>query len=230
MNGKKALFLVGSPRGMASVSHSLGNHLLSQLEERGMAIKKLPVYPALTDEKKMAELLAAVDACSLLVLAFPLYVDHLPAPIINLLQRISERRQEDRNARTQALTVIVNCGFPETVHCSQAREIVRIFALQAGFRFLGCLALGMGGAIGNRELAKAGAIVRHQVKALAQAAAYLTDGKEIPAAVIQLMGKPMMPRWFYNLVADWGWKRAAKKYGSFHSLHDTPYAGESKEN
>jgi NAD(P)H-dependent FMN reductase len=223
MNGRKALFLVGSPRGMASVSHSLGNHLLSQLEERGMAIKKLPVYPALTDEKKMAELLAAVDACSLLVLAFPLYVDHLPAPIIHLLQRISERRQEDQNTRTQALAAIVNCGFPETAHCSQAREIVRIFAHQAGFRFLGCLTLGMGGAIGNRELAKAGAIVRHQVKALAQAAEYLSEGKDIPEEVLGLMGRAMMPRWFYNLVADWGWKRAARKFKVSDRMGDKPY-------
>ena len=91
---------------------------------------------------------------------------------------------------------------------------MRIFAAQAGFRFLGCLALGMGGAVGNRPLAKAGGIVRHQVKALDEAAACLADGKEIPAAVIELMGKPMMPRWFYNWVADWGWKRAAKKHGS----------------
>ena len=226
MNGKKVLLLVGSPRGMASVSHSLGNHLLSCLEERGMDGKKLPLYPALADEKKMMELLAAVDACSLLILAFPLYVDQLPAPVIDLLRRIVERRQGRQAAPTQALAAIVNCGFPETAHCRPAREIVRIFAKQADFRFLGCLALGMGGAVGNRELAKAGGIVRHQVKALTQAAAYLAEGKEIPAAVIELMGKAMMPRWFYNFVADWGWKRAAKKYGSSRNLRDRPYIGD----
>jgi hypothetical protein len=228
MNGRKALFLVGSPRGMASVSHSLGTHLLFLLEERGMAIKKLPVYPALVDEKKMAELLSAVDACSLLVLAFPLYVDHLPAPVIDLLRRISERRQGWQSPPSQAMAAIINCGFPETAHCNLAQEITRIFAKQAGFRFLGCLALGMGGAVGNRELAKAGGIVRHQVKALAQAAEYLSEGKEIPAAVIELMGRAMMPRWFYNLVADWGWKRSARKYGSSGCLNDRPFADPEK--
>jgi hypothetical protein len=40
------------------------------------------------------------------------------------------------------------------------------------------------------------------------------------------MGKAMMPRWFYNLAADWGWKRAAKKYGSSHKLSARPYAGD----
>jgi hypothetical protein len=227
MNGKKALLLIGSPRGLASVSHSLGNYLSSLLEKHGMAIKKLLVYPALVDEKKMAELLTAVDSCSLLVLAIPIYVDHLPAPVIDLLQRVAERRQGQPAAPTQALAAIVNCGFPETAHCRPAQEIIRIFAKQAGFRFLGCLALGMGGAIGNRPLAKAGGIVRHQVKALQQAADFLGKGEEIPTEVIALMGKAMMPRWFYSLAADWGWKRSARKFKVSKCLRDKPYDPES---
>jgi hypothetical protein len=223
MSGGRVLLLVGSPRGMASGSHSLGNHLLTCLEERGMAIKKLPLYPALADENKMAELLASVDACSLLVIAFPLYVDHLPAPLIDLLRQVADRRHDRPGETKQTLAAIVNCGFPETVHCRPAGEILRVFASQAGFRFLGCLALGMGGAIGNRPLAKAGSIARHQIKALGLAAAALAEGKEIPAAVIALMGKPMMPRWFYNWMADLGWKRAAKKAGSSGRLYDKPY-------
>jgi hypothetical protein len=225
MNGKKALLLIGSPRGKASVSNSLGSHLLSALQDRGLETEKAFVYPVLSDENKMTELLRSVDSCALLILAFPLYVDQIPAPVIQLLRLIAERCQGRQAGPIKSLAAIVNCGFPETVHCSPAAEITRIFAKQAGFRFLGCLALGMGGAIGNRELAKAGGIVHHQVKALAQAAAYLADSKEIPAAVIELMGKAMMPRWFYNLAADWGWKRATKKYKTGRALSDRPYTG-----
>ena len=230
MKGDKVLLLIGSPRGMASTSNSLGDHLLARLEERGLALKKLCLYPALADEKKMAELLAAVDACSLLVTAFPLYVDHLPAPLIDLLRQVAERRQGRQGEARQSLVALVNCGFPETVHCRPAGDIMRLFSAAAGFRFLGCLALGMGGAIGNRPLAKVGFIVRHQLKALDKAAAFLADGKEIPADVIELMGKPMMPRWFYNWVADRGWKSAAKKHGSADRLRDTPAAGETEGN
>jgi hypothetical protein len=226
MKGDKVLLLVGSPRGMASASNSLGEHLLLRLEENGMAIKKLLLYPALADEKKMAELQAAVDACHLLLIAFPLYVDHLPAPLIDLLRQVAERRPARQGEARQTLAAIVNCGFPETRHCRPAGEIMRLFAAQAGFRFLGCLALGMGGAIGNRPLAKTGFIVRHQIKGLEQAAPFLAAGKEIPAAVIELAGKPMMPRWLYNWVADRGWKSTAKKHGSSGRLLDAPYAGE----
>jgi hypothetical protein len=224
MKGDKVLLLVGSPRGMASTSNSLGEHLLSRLEESGLALKKLALYPALADERKMSELLAAVDACHLLVLAFPLYVDHLPAPLIDLLRQVAERRQARQGEARQTMAAIVNCGFPETAHCRPAGEIMRLFAAQAGFRFLGCLALGMGGAIGNRPLAKAGFIVRHQLKGLGQAAGFLAEGKEIPAAVIELTGKPMMPRWFYNWVADRGWKSAAKKHGTSGMLWEAPWS------
>jgi len=223
MNGGKALLLVGSPRGLASASNSMGDHLLSLLDGRGLAPKKLMLYPALADEKKLAELLAAVDICSLLILAFPLYVDHLPAPLIDLLQMIVERRQGRPGEARQGLAAIVNCGFPETAHCRPAGEIVRIFAAQAGFRFLGCLATGMGGAIGNRPLAKAGGLVRHQARALKQAAAWLAEGKEVPAETVALMGKPMMPRWFYNWVADRGWMRSARKFKTGKALRDKPY-------
>jgi hypothetical protein len=225
MNGKKALLLVGSPRGQASVSNSLGVHLLSLLETHGLETEKILAHHLLADEKKMAGMLAAVDSCALLILAFPLYVDQLPATVIELLRRISERRQGSRAGAVQSLTAIVNCGFPETAHCSQAAEIARIFAKQAGFRFLGCLALGMDGAIGNRELAKAGGLVRRQAKALAQAAVHLAAGEDIPAAVIGLMGQAMMPRWFYSLAANWGWKWAARKNRASRRLNDRPYAG-----
>jgi hypothetical protein len=225
MNGRKVLLLVGSPRAKASVSHSLGDHLLSRLEERGMAIKELPIYPAMTDEKKMLDLLAAVDSCSLLILAFPLYVDQLPAPLISVLLRIADRRRERPGPVNQDLAAIVNCGFPETFQCGPAAEIVRIFALQAGFRLLGCLELGMGGAVGHRELAKAGGIVRHQVQALALAADRLAAGEEIPAPVIGLMGKAMMPRWFYTLAGNWGWRRQAWKNRTLSRLAARPYAG-----
>jgi hypothetical protein len=229
VNGRKVLLLVASPRGAASVSNSLGEHLLGLLEGRGMAIKKLLLHPALEDEKRMGELLAAVDACALLVIAFPLYVDHLPAPLIELLRQVADRRQGRTGEARQSLAALVQCGFPETAHCRPAGDIVRLFAAQAGFRFLGCLAFGMGGAVGNRPLAGVGGIVRHQVRALGEAAIYLAEDKELPAEVIAGMGRPLMPRWFYRLAANWGWRRQAKKAGTSRSLKDTPYSGDRKE-
>lgn len=235
MSGRKVLLLTASPRGAVSVSRVLGEHLLLRLEERGLAIKTLALHPALEDEKRMSELLAAVDLCSLLLLAFPLYVDQLPAPLIDLLRQVADRRQgrngerSERSEPRQSLAALVQCGFPETFHCRPAADITRLFAAQAGFRFLGCLACGMGGAIGRRPLGEAGAIVRHQLRALDEAAAFLADDRDIPAAIVARMGRAMMPRWFYNLVAGWGWTRQARKFGSAGRLRETPYADEPPE-
>jgi NAD(P)H-dependent FMN reductase len=223
MAGKNALLLVASPRGAASTSYSLGSHLLAQLQKKGVSTDTVLVYKTIDDPPKLAGLLTAIEAGDLIILAFPLYVDHLPAPLIRLLQWISEQRRGRSAAPGQTLAAIINCGFPETAQCRLAAETMRHFAAQAGFRFLGCLATGMGGAIGNRELTKAGGIVRHQVRALNQAAPFLAAGAEIPARVIELMGKTMMPRWFYCLVSYWGWKRAARKFKVSESLYDRPY-------
>lgn len=235
MNGRKVLLLTASPRGAASVSRALGEYLLARLEERGMAIKSLPLYPALADEKRTAELLAAVDLCSLLVVSFPLYVDHLPSPLIDLLRQVTDRRaghagerseRSERGEARQSLAAIVQCGFPEAVHCRPAADVVRLFAAQAGFRFLGCLACGMGGAAGGRELKGTGGVARHQLRALTEASAFLAEDRELPAGVVARMGRPMMPRWLYNLAADWGWKRQARKHGTRQALRDRPYAGD----
>jgi hypothetical protein len=102
---------------------------------------------------------------------------------------------------------------------------VRLFAAQAGFRFLGCLACGMGGAVGGRELKGSGGVARHQLRALGEASAFLAEDRELPAGVVARMARPMMPRWFYNLMAGLGWKRAAKKHGTARRLRDRPYAG-----
>lgn len=233
MSGRKVLLLVASPRGQASVSGRIGDHLLARLEERGMAIKTLMLHPALDDEKRMGEILAAIDLCSLLLVAFPLYVDQLPAPLVELLRLAADRRQGrngERNEPRQSLAALVQCGFPETLQCRPAADIVRLFAAQAGFRFLGCLAFGMGGAVDRRRpLAEAGPVVRHQLRALDEAAAILAEDRELPAEVIGRMGRAMMPRWFYNLAAGWGWKRQADKFGTKGRLREKPYAGKQPE-
>ena len=64
------------------------------------------------------------------------------------------------------------------------------------------------------------------LRALGEAAAFLADDREIPAGVVERMGRPMIPRWFYNLAADWGWKRQAKKFATSARLKERPYSEE----
>ena len=119
---------------------------------------------------------------------------------------------------------VMNNGFPEAVHSHTALGIARQFALETGHEWLGGLALGMGGAIDGKPLAKKGRMVRNLSKALDLSAAALDRGQPVPAEAVDLMARPLMPTWLYTAVGNWGWKRQAKKNGVREKIMVRPYS------
>jgi len=77
---RRAVLLVGSPQGRGSSSHALGSYLMEQLAARSVQTDTILIYPALNQPEKMQALLQTLAEADLAVLAFPLYVDSLPAP------------------------------------------------------------------------------------------------------------------------------------------------------
>lgn len=229
MNTPKALLLVGSPKGKAGTSRSIGISLLRRLDAGGMATEEMAVATALRSAEGRQRLLAAVDGADLFVVSFPLYVDQLPAPLIETLELIAERGKGAAAAspgtepRARRLAVIVQCGFPESFQNQPAVDTMKRFARETGFIWAGALAMGMGGAVGGRSLEKAGGIVRNVVKALDAAAASLAAGGLIPEEATAFAGKPMMPRWFYLAAANFGMKSLARKHGVGKRMFDRPY-------
>jgi hypothetical protein len=219
---KKTLLLVASPGNSRSTSQALGNYLAGQLQERGQMVESQLLYPVFEPKERFHELLEAAASASLLLLAFPLYVDHLPAPLIRFLEELHERRRTAAPAQVSDLAAIVNCGFPETRQCQPAADIVRQFAECSSFRFLGCLMLGMGGFVSGRDLEKTGFMMRHQRQALRESASTLAEGREISAATLARFGRPLMPRWLYTTVANRNWKRMARRFKASAHLYDRP--------
>jgi len=217
------LLIIGSPKGVKSTSIQLGGHLLRRLEARGSTTETMIVGSALKSEADTRRLLEAADRADLLVVSFPLYVDQLPAPLIEALERIAEHRTIRTSSRTQRIAAIVQCGFPETLQNQPACAIMEQFAAESGFEWAGALAMGMGGAIGGRSLDKAGGMVRNVVKGFEFAADALASGKSIPPEAIALAGKPFMPRAIYLLAANFGMKSLAKKAGARSRVYDRPY-------
>jgi multimeric flavodoxin WrbA len=227
---RKALLLVGSPKGKNSSSRSIGGYLLGKLAEAGLETEEMTVAAALQSTENQHRLHKAADAADLIIVAFPLYYDQLPAPLIQTLELIAERRKGTLVASpsagplVQKIAAIVQCGFPETRQNQPAVDIMRQFAKEAGFEWAGALAMGMGGAVGGRSLEKAGGMLRNVVKAIDMAAASLAAGDGIPEQATALMAKPLMPRWLYVLAANWGFKREIKKRGARGRVHHRPYA------
>ena len=208
---RRMLLLIGSPKPSRSASEALGSSLLDRLAERGVQTDTVHVHRAVRSADGIARLLAATDSAELVVLAFPLYVDSLPAPVIKALELIAQHRQQVGRPEGQWLLPISNSGFPEPTQNDSALAICRQFAREAGFRWAGGLGVGGGGLVVGRSLAKPGGMVRPIVQALDLTAAALADGQPVPEAAYSLLATPIVWPWLYRLIGNLGFRREARK-------------------
>jgi multimeric flavodoxin WrbA len=221
---RRALLLVGSPRTRKSTSNSLGGYLFERLRAQSIQTETIYLHTVLRSQEKMKALLEAVDAADLVLLAFPLYVDALPAPVIEALERIAAHRAGQEKAPRQLFAAISNCGFPEAQHNATALAICETFARQTGFAWAGGLALGAGeGLVHGAPLAEAHGPAVPIKKALDLAAAALAAGVSIPQTAIDLLAKGLIPGWLYRTLGGYGWKQQAKRWGAEQSLKRKSY-------
>ena len=225
---QRALLLVGSPKTRKSTSNSLGSYLFEQLNSQAIQTETIYLHTVLRNPQKMQALLDAVDAADLVTLAFPLYVDALPGPVTEALERIAAQRQEHNLSYRQLFTAVTNCGFPEANQCNTALAICETFARQTGFIWAGALALGAGQMINGVPLAEAGGMTIRIRKSLETVAEALAQGQAIPAAAQEMMSKPVIPHWAYRLMGGVGWIQSAKGYGVLKSLWKRPYPAKAQ--
>ena len=222
---QRAVLLVGSPRTRKSTSGALGGYLFEQLAKQGVQVETFYVHTCLRSPERMAALFEAMDAADLVGLAFPLYVDSLPAPLIEALERIAARRAGREPTHPQHLVAIANCGFPEAAHNTMALEICATFARQAGFSWAGGLALGAGeGIVHGTPLNEMDGRAISLKKSLELAAAALLAGGPIPQEAVALMTKPVIPGWLYRAMGVYGWHQQAKHFGAEKIMKRQPYS------
>ena len=220
---KRVLLLVGSPRGPDSTSQSLGGYLLERLAEKDHETKRIGIYSALRKDQGLDEIIKAVEDADLFILAFPLYIDSLPAAAIFVLESIAEHRKSYAHKQNQSFVAVCNCGFPEAEQMNTALAICKRFAKETGFQWFGALALGGGEAIHGRALKEVGGMARNIMRSLDMAAVALANGQPVPEEATKLMAKPFVPALLYRMIGNSGWKRDAKKYGVRRHLNDQPY-------
>ena len=191
---RRAVLLVGSPRTQKSTSHSLGGFLFAGLESRSIQTETIYLHTILKSKEKMQALFAALERADLVLLAFPLYVDSLPAPVIEVLERIALERQG--RVTGQLFAAIANSGFPEAQHNATALAICETFARQTGFTWAGSLALGAGeGMVHGEPLAEMDGRVTALRQALNLAAEALANGNAIPAVSPSTKAIPRKTNW-----------------------------------
>ena len=222
-NKKEALLIVGSPRKERSTSHSLGNYLIQKLGKQAWVSRTIYTHNIYNDEDLLSKMLQEVEKSDLIILAAPLYVDSIPAPVIKVLQEINNHRRKIKNTSQPDFLVIINCGFPEAEQNNTAIKMYKKFSDSVGFKWLGGLSLGMGGAVNGKPLLKAGGMVRNIRKSLDLTAASVIDRKSIPEEAFILISKKFIPKWLYTFMGNFMWKRQAKVYGAKDKLYDRPY-------
>ncbi len=217
-----ALLLVGSGKISRSTSQSLGEYLCERLHAHGYETSTRILWKAHKSESTITELLAATERADLLILAFPLFADSLPAPVVKALELIAQQRMQG-TAKLQRLMVIVNSGFPEAKQNDVAVAICRQFTRQAGFEWAGALRLGGGGVVDGQPLQavqdRAGTIIR----ALELSAEALAQGQVGPSEAVAAMARPIIPDWAYNLMGALGWLLQARKNKVLTRLWVRPY-------
>ena len=219
-----ALLLVGSPKPGKSASHTIADALGTRLAARGWETQTQRVKPTFSDATRMGELLGAVADSDLIVLAFPIYVDSLPAPVLRLLENwrdaLADGSLEPRSS--QRLAVLTQCGFPEAKQCDVAVEVCRLFAEEIGIGWAGALAFGMGSSIEGGSI-KQSPLAR-RLPEFDAAADALASGQAIPEAATAGFARPLAPAWGYPLLGGLMWGRQARRNGCTEPLTLRRYA------
>ena len=219
---RKALLLCGSPRMAKSTSDSLGGYLLDRLEAQGVETQTIYIYKMLHDGRKVQQMLDAVDSTDLCILAFPLYIDSLPAPVLSALRMIKEHRKA-RPAQG-GFAAIANCGFIESAQNENALAACEAFAGASGFNWMGSVSVGGGeGLVHGRPLAELGGPAIPYRRALDSVAQFLAAGKPVPEDARRQLGRPFVQSWIFRFFGSRNWKKRARQNGVLHKLNDCPY-------
>ncbi len=206
--------LIGSPRGIErSNSAGLSRVMADVWEDAGWSVDWFHAHQAVRSDENWNRLLSSMRCTDLFLLATPLYVDSLPAPVIEALYRLSTASLVlDCKAPTPRMVCLVNCGFVEAEQNFTAQAMARLFCETIGFQWAGGVSIGAGGSLTKR--------IRG---ALQQAAEAIRDGREIPDRVTAVTHRLIMPRWLYIAGGNMMWKRQAKAHGVCDKLDAQPY-------
>lgn len=202
--------MIGSPKQEPSTSESLGTYLIGKLQNKGFEPQTLFLHRSFKTYDRTRELLEAVNAADLIIIAFPLYIDCLPYLVIKMMEMIAQNRTGKKTSVSQRLVGIVNNGFPEPHQNDTAIAICMQFAKEAGFDWAGGLKLGGGEAINGKSLDNVNGMARHVIKSLDMAAAALCSGACVPKEAEDLMAKKFLPNWLFLWLGKMRWNRMAK--------------------
>ncbi len=132
----------GSPRGEASNSRALIATLQGAV---GKGHEWLVVSQIQQERNPNDSILDTISTCDALVVAFPVYMDALPASLMRFLGRYAARAARSGAVRRgQRVFAMANCGFYEGEHCAVSLDIMRRYCESSGLVWAGGIGVGTG--------------------------------------------------------------------------------------
>ncbi len=214
---KKALLLVGSPRGKKSTSTSLANYLSRAFQGKGMETQILWILHHVSSDEKMSEITDAVKEADIIILTAPLYDDCQPYIVIKLMEAVGKKL---KNLQGKVFYPIINSGFQENHHITAAAvPVYRLFADRVGFIWAGSMAIGAGEALrgaSGLQLGQTGGFGKKTMKAMDRITEVLAAGNLLNDDVLELLPSVFNNKSIKKIIGKLNtlsWKSMAKKNG-----------------
>jgi multimeric flavodoxin WrbA len=200
----KLAFINGSPKAKNSASETI-LQALRKLFDNTHDITEYNFRTPHLDIKKIEQ----ISQCNVMVLAFPLYVDGIPAHLVSCLHELEIffNTSSNHNIKVYAL---VNSGFYEGIQNSLALEMVENWCEKCGISFGQGIGIGAGGMLpGLSNLADG----KGPKKNLCIALKDLSNKISRSSSAENIFISPNFPRFAYKFFAEVGWRQQIKSNG-----------------
>ena len=212
----------GSPRAKKSNSDVLVSKLREGLVVAGGQVEG-PHY--LVQARKRDEHLAAFAAAERVLVVFPLYVDAMPAQVVEFFAALADRVGRDDNP---PMAFLVHSGFPEACHSRGVERYLEKLCKRLGSEYLGTMV--KGGSEGIQVMP--GWMTRKVFRTMAALGGDLgRDGAPSAANLRALAGEERLGAFKRVLLrlmkavglSDQYWKQQLRKNGVWERRYARPY-------
>lgn len=129
----KITIINGSPRGKKSNSKMLTDQFLAGLAKANPAAEHDTFY--LVNRHQMEDAIEACQQSDVILMAFPLYTDAMPAIVKLFIEQMPP-------LRGKKIGYMVQSGFPEAIHCFYLEKYLEKFTQKMGAMYLGTVTRG----------------------------------------------------------------------------------------
>ena len=197
-------FINGSPK----VKDSASGQVLTTLSKRLSLGNEIREYHFLSSQVE-AEVLADIADCQVMVFAFPLYVDAIPAHLLNCL---CQMETFFKTIHKSDITVygLVNCGFYESNQNALALEILENWCCHCGLTWGQGVGIGGGGMLSMLAQVPEG---KGPNSNFTNSLESFSDHIKKRETWENVYINPNFPRFAYKLAAEAGWRQMVRHNG-----------------